>query len=302
MKLLRLFFALFKWHFHSNNLNDLPGDRQGSILKHGRCWLNNSHEYMRYDGKLHYKEDTWGIMVEWLFGGHHCSINFHLGTGDVDEDLGLSFCIPYVLNLWMEIKAPWIKRLCYRVLPIRHYNYKDDGSHSSRIGSDREISIRVFDWAIWWSLWMPVDECRLDEPWYRRENFRPIDFLFGRQDYSARVIDEGVCVIPMPEGCYIATYKTKFCEWTRKRSPFKETRFRTEVDIPGGIPVPGKGENSWDCEDDAVNRVSFPGRTKWEAISGIVETVMRDRIRYGGSEWMNKREENRVINKEGSLC
>jgi hypothetical protein len=66
--------------------------------------------------------------------------------------------------------------------------------------------------------------------------------------------------VPMPEGNYFAT-------WTEKRYVKRYTgrlgRLRDRVagprqhslvdlDIPGGIPHEGKGENSWDCGMDGL--------------------------------------------------
>lgn len=52
------------------------------------------------------------------------------------------------------------------------------------------------------------------------------------------------------------------------------------------IPVPGKGENSWDCDDDAIHSSHGPHSTVHQAVAALVASVYRDRTRYGsGPEW-----------------
>jgi hypothetical protein len=53
-----------------------------------------------------------------------------------------------------------------------------------------------------------------------------------------------------------------------------------DLDIPGGIPHEGKGENSWDCGMDGLFGCS--GATVAEAIANAVRHTQRDRERYGG--------------------
>jgi hypothetical protein len=54
------------------------------------------------------------------------------------------------------------------------------------------------------------------------------------------------------------------------------------------IPHPGKGENSYDCEDDATYSLTTEARNEAEAIGAMVATVMRSRQKYGGLNWQPK--------------
>ena len=51
------------------------------------------------------------------------------------------------------------------------------------------------------------------------------------------------------------------------------------------IPVPGKGENSWDCGEDATFSLSCPSTTISEAIGEMVKSCMRTRERYAGLDF-----------------
>ena len=61
----------------------------------------------------------------------------------------------------------------------------------------------------------------------------------------------------MPEGKYPAHVKRERRTWKRPRWFTPLVRGYWDVDVESGIPVPGKGENSWDCDDDAIFASSF---------------------------------------------
>ena len=52
-----------------------------------------------------------------------------------------------------------------------------------------------------------------------------------------------------------------------------------------GLPIPGKGENSWDCGDDAYYSIGTPAATAMEAVEYAADRVLETRRRYGGSSW-----------------
>jgi hypothetical protein len=81
------------------------------------------------------------------------------------------------------------------------------------------------------------------------------DALFGRPKHSLEVLSEQD--ITMPEGKYPAHVKRERRTWKRPRWFTPLVREYWDVDVEGGIPVPGKGENSWDCDDDAIFASSF---------------------------------------------
>ena len=91
----------------------------------------------------------------------------------------------------------------------------------------------------------------------------------------------------MPEGDYQDDYSIK-------RSIYKRPRWRRRVletmvvDLPVPIPVPGKGENSWDCGDDAIWSVAFNGANTSveQAMNKVRDGALRDRERYGGKRWV----------------
>jgi hypothetical protein len=71
------------------------------------------------------------------------------------------------------------------------------------------------------------------------------------------------------------TKRSRSFEWSVVSNPEGRT----------GLPVPGKGENSYDCDEDAVFGGSIPARNADEACGRIVGSVMHDRARRAGPGW-----------------
>jgi hypothetical protein len=89
-----------------------------------------------------------------------------------------------------------------------------------------------------------------DIPKWRHGNFNPVDFLFGRQKYSEDVLETVPVSLAMPEKTYTGTVKLLRSKWKRPRAWWTQTILYAHIDVPGGVPFPGKGENSWDCGED----------------------------------------------------
>lgn len=120
--------------------------------------------------------------------------------------------------------------------------------------------------------------------WQFDMRVRPRDWLFGRQKCTTVEGESKPVVIPMPEGNYAGTIQTEDRTWQRPRWPWP-SQIRRSYYLQTNIPVPGKGENSWDCEDDAVMGCS--GRTQEDAIANATRSAMRSRERYGsGARWV----------------
>jgi len=153
--------------------------------------------------------------------------------------------------------------------------------HSVKITSEREFSYKIHGGALWWCLWMNPDEWNHTDPKWRRGNFNPADFFFGRYKYSERILETVNVLIPMPEKPYPATIEMREDSWKRPRWPFTRYMKRANIDVPNGIPHQGKGENSWDCGPDATYGMTCPARTIAQAVGTMVESCYRDRLRYG---------------------
>lgn len=106
------------------------------------------------------------------------------------------------------------------------------------------------------------------------------DWILGKPVHSMAVLEEGIPVVvdvgQWDGDCYHGTAKHTRRTWKRRFSTMVRDAY--EIDMQEGIPFPGKGENSWDCGDDAY--FGFSGETIEKAVAHIVaETLKR---RYDG--------------------
>lgn len=117
-------------------------------------------------------------------------------------------------------------------------------------------------------------------------NYR--DWLFGRSVYSEGRHTEETSEMVMPEGTYKMKLDFYTGYWHRPRSPFVRKIDRVEITPEKPVPIPGKGENSWDCGDDATHSTTMPvkGRTIDELVEDFKSTTIERRERYGGKNWV----------------
>lgn len=138
-----------------------------------------------------------------------------------------------------------------------------------------------------WNVWTPVHEWDSRTPKWRNGGVFLWSAVFGDTTCATVTGDVVSVEIPMPEGVYRGTATVETRTWTRPRWPFGawHTGRSITVDCPGGVPHPGKGENSWDCDEDATFASSTRARTVGEAVGQFVGHVLERRQRYGGAGW-----------------
>jgi hypothetical protein len=204
------------------------------------------------------------------------------GGGD-DHDVTATLAFPYVGYLAVSlvgVPKPLMAKLGF----------------TGKWDDKREISLRVFDHGVWWTTWMNPDMSKSTDPKWRRGSWHPLDTIFGRQSLSREDKDEPVTVtIPMPEGQYTATTQMSTRYYTRPRWPFEagpDVMFikqrSHDTEIPGGIPEPGKGEDAWNCGDDALYAQSGPAESVEHAIGNVVASVLRTRMKRQGHHGWNR--------------
>jgi hypothetical protein len=258
--------------FHWQNLSSEVGRTRHGFW-HGRAWLNG------FESLPHT-----GLRVEWSHGklGLGVELNFERDEREVQLHVaGPGF------SWWLALEGAPSALL--GLLPFSYrrteYNYQ---------GSDRSIGFRVFGKAIWFSLWDDRMESRSSDPWWMRGRFGLddiADFFFGKTQYSSRPISTHEVKIAMPEKSYDAIVTIDASSWIRPRwpwRPFSMFRVGSDVKIEGGIPIPGKGENSWDIGDDAVYGFTSPAKTVEAAIGNVVSSVLRTRMKRIGRHTMEK--------------
>jgi hypothetical protein len=207
--------------------------------------------------------------------------------------------------LWgwcLEVVAPDTFRIClafkmperrlasvFACLGVGLYLSRRDDHHSDGI---RRFSLYWFEGTLCFTPWAREMEWRATDPWWvKGATFNPTDFLLGKRNHEHIIHSEYEPVlVPMPEGCYVAQMRREERRWTRPRWPWwpsKIVQKYIEISIDGGIPFEGKGENSYDCGEDGLWGCSSESWSLERAAAHVVESVLKDRKRYGG-RWIHR--------------
>lgn len=153
-------------------------------------------------------------------------------------------------------------------------------------GMSRAIGIRIFDGKLWFDFWGDPDGWGPRREWCIHPIQGLLDLLFGKTRFSK--ISEPVRErwLHLPEG-YVSADVTRYqITWKRPRLPFAHKKFwRVDIEPVFPIPIPGKGESSWDLDDDAIYEQSIPIYDISAAMDKFVEDVIKRRLRYGGYGW-----------------
>ncbi len=118
----------------------------------------------------------------------------------------------------------------------------------------------------------------------------PWRWVVGDTTYEQRDQREEPVTVEMPEGDYPAVFKSYRARWRRPRWFASPWLWRHEIEVVGGlVPFAGKGENSWDCDDDGVSGTTFAvSDTPWtahEAARRFALDALKTRIARGGMRW-----------------
>lgn len=245
----------------------------------GRFWRYGRFSVYRYPDDTGENRSTWNVGWQWCLGKQSAGMfgaSVGTGTGQDDEHFSASVCLGRVGSWYFNADHlppfSWLSKLAGRDFP-----------------RDRELSLRFHDGLIAWSLWAATmgyhkgARWRANQwSWHRWIGWYP-------EHVGWETLDVVRTVVPMPEGSYPATVELKRGTWRRRRlfawAP-KVHHYVSDITPDTPIPEPGKGENPWDCGDDATYSMSGPFTTAAEAVAALVESVYRSRTRYGsGPTW-----------------
>lgn len=241
-------------YWHAQNLTeDDDGRAKGSLLRHGRAWL---HLLPSKTGMSR------ALGIEWQAFTPFWHVKGEISGDENEVSAALAFGL---FGVWVHAEG---------FLPRRLWSV------------NRTTGLSVHDGAAWFEVWSDSNGwSRTDPPW-QKFNFCPADFFLGRQAYKSEVIRTERVSVCMPEGVYPATVKIEGATWKRPRWPLPLRRVRSEITPDKPIPHPGKGENSWDCDDAATYSMSCGATNAADAAAALAKSVLRDRERYGGIGWL----------------
>lgn len=243
------------WMHWQNLREDAKGNPHG-FPWYGRAWI---HIRAKSNQEI---ELNW----EWNFWSHFCGLSFNVDN--LEHGIQLHVAFPPV-SLWFSVNGilsrEWVRK---------------------RLGlSDREISLNIHDWSIYWMLWADPNIWTREIPRWKQGSFNLPNFFLGKLDHWETELSTHEVEIPLPEGNYPATVRLVDGVWKRQRWFARHLRL-ADVKMHKPAPFPGKGENSWDCGEDALYSLHCKAKTIEQAISAYVEAVLRNRRRYGGNAMM----------------
>lgn len=240
---------------HAQNLTD-----GGSILRHGRAWLSWLH-------------------LEWAFGpssfGGVRSLGVSLGVDGEERRVTASLSL---LLVAFHLVVPLSRWLADR-LP---FGYRRERRWS---GLTRRFALEIHHGTLWWRFWADDDEWRHDDPWWMARSWDFVEALLGPVEVSDSEIEQGLVDLTFPESSYRAEITVRERTWSRRRAPWGQTRIYADVQIPRGVPIPGKGENAWDCGEDAIYGTGADATSVTDAVPLVIANITAQRERLGGRNW-----------------
>jgi hypothetical protein len=287
-----------------------------------RIWTHRDDEYRGLRGWLHVGETTFSLELNrnksgWL----HASVT----TGGEDT-LKLSVAFPKVFAAWLGVELPFRRKTIFgssrlarlirassveRETGVEISNWRlrfklrvdPDGGTYNRLYAPRRTPLEVLKrvsrnraderythpevkppllqrWRYWG--WGPESGAELDI------QLDPRDRLLGRWQRLNK-LGSGTqhAVVSMPEGNYPCRVKITRALFGRPKLRLgRRSLYTAEVDMDVPIPHPGKGENSWDCDDDATFSTTMGNVSSVaEAVSKVASHVLERRERYASLTW-----------------
>jgi hypothetical protein len=233
-------------------------DKKGSKTKHGRVFL--------WFGK---NEET-DLTIEWNLLSKRLGFSIGLGHYDCALSLGLRL---FLFSIYFELENSRLKSW------IRNKTKR----HDEQYGSGRELGINFHSSCIWVNLWNDPMQSRSTDPKWWHISIDLKDKIFGKETYKSFLLDTGECFIRLPEKEYVAKYTKKLICYKRSRW-FEEKKVFLNVEVPKGIPIPGKGTTSYNCGDDAIfgfSRIMYLDDTVNSLCEEEAISILKTRQKYG---------------------
>lgn len=216
--------------------------------------------YVPYDSKWHHGRVWFGdrFHIEWRLGRKSRGLGLTYQQNTYNPDIVIHIAIKWLFQVFFvfgdvaEDKQP------------------------------RQYGIKIHDWLF--NLYYGGDP---DEYGDKCISFFIDKWLLGRQKTVVAHDDPINMIVPMPEGDYpVIVQRVTLRHW-RNRTPFyKRIVVRYDIESESGIPIPGKGENSWDLDDNAIFSAGYACDTSYEALAKFAEYILERRLKYGGEGWI----------------
>lgn len=230
-----------------------------------KIWLHKLRDSFSF--YLHWGRTTWHYEGYLGKNANHNSIGLKLGGEE--NDVMIHMGIKRLFNFYLGVE---------NILPRKMMNklFEYDGRH---------YGISLFEEYI--SIEFHRDDMGYSKGW--RGYHKMIDWkriLFGKEKYEEKNLETVTRFIELPEGKYKATVKKFESTWARKRFLKPKTLLRFDITPNIPIPEPGKGENGWDLDDDALVSGTYAAESVDDALKQVAESVMKTRRNRAGEDWI----------------
>lgn len=209
----------------------------------------------------------------WWTGARHTGIGIEFD----DEPSGIQFFvgIPFVISAWLTIGSDRLARVLWR---------RWDKALPDVVIAD----LRFHDRTVWWNVWHSKWSWSKGTPRWRSGSWSWFDLLAGKETHSSEITYGPNDVdVPMPEKTYRARVTLHRDTWRRPRW-WDKVIDRGTIEVldengnPGGyIPIPGKGENSWDCGPDGTYSLTGPCEDVRDLVDKLIFDALRTRRQRG---------------------
>lgn len=174
------------------------------------------------------------------------------------------------------------------------WDARGDNRHDQRWG----ISLWGEHLSLLWAYDDSAVRCVFDGKCYRKTPRRGwgkhwwlMTVLFGRSDVQRRELRRETRQLIMPEGQYAAHCVVSHYVRTRPRWPWPPLRrswYNAKIDFEPPVPIPGKGESDYDCDDDATYSLSteMDNGSLTDTLNAFAIETLRTRQHRGDLDWM----------------
>jgi hypothetical protein len=219
------------------------------------------------------------VTLEYHVPNARCSVRFTCEGLGGDSAMLVTLCMP-PLGFYLSVDSPLLRKLSVRLIGL----LRDPAA--SKYGC-RELSFSIHDNALWWRVWVDSSCWSNKRPAWRDSCWHPLGHYKLRGEFE--VLEQREVLVPMPERSYRGTAKVLRSRWgfTKLPAVFDKVLTHVSVDMHDDeqIPHPGKGENSYDCGEDATYGTHGPGQFIEDGVGSMVASVLRSRHRRGGPRW-----------------
>ena len=148
---------------------------------------------------------------------------------------------------------------------------------------ERAYSLTWFEGGLQWNFGTSSWGWNSKNPGWRTGIWEPAETIFGNSTHKTKEVETRRISVPMPEGDYPGTARLLHIIRGRKRNPFKHHFYAVDIKMDEGwtIPFPGKGENSWDCEDSGISGHYGPHESIRDAVAHMMMNVLNTRQERG---------------------